>query len=74
MLSLFRKKTSKKSSPVETAKSAIVTERNSEQISNRQAYEEISLRAYQHWLARGGTHGYDHEDWFKAEKELALSN
>ncbi len=32
--------------------------------------EQISRRAYEIYLARGGTHGYDIEDWLKAEREL----
>lgn len=65
MLSWFKKKMSK-STQVETSKSNVPVADMPLPIT----YEEISLRAYQHWLARGGTHGYDHEDWFKAELEL----
>jgi Protein of unknown function (DUF2934) len=32
--------------------------------------EEISLRAYELYLERGGEPGKDVEDWAKAEKEL----
>ncbi len=32
--------------------------------------EEIAARAYQLFVARGGTHGYDIEDWLQAEREL----
>ena len=32
--------------------------------------EAISKRAYEIYLARGGTHGLDQEDWLKAEAEL----
>ena len=33
--------------------------------------EEVETRAYQFYLARGeGLHGYDAEDWLKAEAEL----
>lgn len=70
MISLFRKKTSKKSTHVETAKLDVAPIKVSAPIT----YEDISLRAYQHWLIRGGLHGYDHEDWFKAEQELAARN
>ncbi len=31
---------------------------------------EISRRAYEIYVARGGTHGYDTEDWLQAEREL----
>ena len=32
--------------------------------------EEIARRAYELYMARGGTHGYDIEDWLQAEREL----
>lgn len=32
--------------------------------------EEISRRAYELYLNRGGEHGHDVEDWVRAEKEL----
>jgi Protein of unknown function (DUF2934) len=32
--------------------------------------EEIARRAYELYVARGGTHGYDIEDWLQAEREL----
>jgi hypothetical protein len=31
---------------------------------------KIEFRAYEVFLARGGTHGADLADWFKAEREL----
>ena len=33
---------------------------------------EIAGVAYQLWLARGGPHGSDQEDWFRAEEILKL--
>ena len=33
-------------------------------------YDEITARAYAFFLARGGTHGDDQADWFRAETEL----
>ena len=33
-------------------------------------HEEIELRAYQIYLARGGAEGNDVEDWLQAEREL----
>jgi hypothetical protein len=33
--------------------------------------ERIAVRAYELYLARGGTHGSDWEDWLTAERELA---
>ena len=32
--------------------------------------EQIARRAYELFVARGGTHGYDIEDWLRAEREL----
>jgi hypothetical protein len=33
-------------------------------------YEEIAEAAYQRYLARGGQHGYDLDDWIDAERAL----
>jgi Protein of unknown function (DUF2934) len=33
--------------------------------------EEVELRAYQHWEARGRPSGTPETDWFNAEQELA---
>ncbi len=35
------------------------------------SYEDIRVRAYELYLARGGTHGDDWSDWFVAEQELS---
>lgn len=35
----------------------------------RNVYDQIALRAYQLFETRGGTHGHDWDDWFKAEAE-----
>ena len=32
--------------------------------------EDIRLRAYHRYLARGGSHGADFDDWLRAEEEL----
>jgi hypothetical protein len=32
--------------------------------------EDIAARAHEHFLARGGDHGHDVEDWLAAEAEL----
>ena len=39
-------------------------------VGNGQTREAIARRAYEIYTARGGTHGYDIEDWLKAEREL----
>jgi len=33
-------------------------------------HEQIARRAYELYLARGGTHGSEQADWFQAEREL----
>jgi hypothetical protein len=33
-------------------------------------HEQIAQRAYELYLARGGVHGYEREDWLEAEKQL----
>jgi hypothetical protein len=33
--------------------------------------DEVALRAYERFIARGQQHGYDVEDWLSAERELA---
>ena len=30
----------------------------------------IAERAYERWLARGGQHGHDQEDWYEAEQTV----
>ena len=37
------------------------------------ATEEIATRAYEIYLARGGSHGADVEDWLQAERELTAA-
>jgi hypothetical protein len=34
------------------------------------SFEQIQRRAYELFMARGGTHGCDWADWFTAEQEL----
>jgi len=34
--------------------------------------ERIAARAYEIFVARGGEHGHDQEDWYQAERELRL--
>lgn len=36
----------------------------------RPTQEEIAVRAYEYYLARGQEPGYDQEDWYKAEQDL----
>ncbi|MBN1203903.1 MAG: DUF2934 domain-containing protein [Myxococcaceae bacterium] len=39
---------------------------------NGPTQEQIARRAYEIFLARGGTHGNAEQDWFQAERELRL--
>ncbi len=32
--------------------------------------EQISARAYEIWIKKGCTHGFDVEDWLEAEQQL----
>lgn len=33
-------------------------------------HEEVARLAHRYWAERGGQHGHDVEDWFRAEQEL----
>jgi hypothetical protein len=51
------------------------TERSSEPVkrpgqSAPVANSDIARRAYELYLARGGEHGHDVDDWLQAEREL----
>ncbi len=34
------------------------------------SYEQVAQLAHKFWAERGGQHGQDAEDWFRAEREL----
>ena len=36
--------------------------------------EQIARRAYAIFLARGGMHGHDVDDWLRAERELSAAD
>jgi hypothetical protein len=36
--------------------------------------ERVQKRAFEFFLERGGIHGNDQEDWFRAERELRAGN
>ena len=38
------------------------------------SFQQIQLRAYEIFVARGGTHGDDLSDWLEAEQELSKSS
>lgn len=51
--------------------------RRSERISagvRRPSPEQIAARAYEIFLDRGAEHGFDVDDWLRAEKELGKQN
>jgi len=39
--------------------------------TGRYSTERVALRAYELFLARGGSDGQDFDDWLAAERELA---
>jgi hypothetical protein len=52
-------------------KNGMPQRRRSDSLPKRDPIREvIAARAYEVFLARGGTHGQDVEDWLKAEHEL----
>ncbi len=40
-------------------------------MSNTPDRQAVSRRAYELFVSRGGEHGHDKEDWYRAEQELA---
>jgi hypothetical protein len=36
----------------------------------RPTYDDVARRAYELYVARGGTHGRDWDDWLSAERQL----
>lgn len=42
----------------------------SESMASEPSEEDMRIRAYYVFLARGGTHGRDFDDWLAAEQEL----
>ena len=53
---------SKRTPPVKKPNARIARRRPTE--------EEIRMRAYELYLQRGSVHGYDIDDWTRAEREL----
>lgn len=47
-----------------------VSEANRFERGGAPTHDEIRRRAYELYLARGGRHGMDHDDWYRAEQEL----
>jgi hypothetical protein len=44
--------------------------RNDPQPPRNPIHEAIECRAFELFLARGGRHGHDLDDWFQAEREF----
>ena len=41
-----------------------------DQSAARPTYDDVARRAYELFVARGGTHGRDWDDWLSAERQL----
>jgi HSP20 family molecular chaperone IbpA/cytoskeletal protein CcmA (bactofilin family) len=66
----------RKNSVSDVAVSKIETEGEDVLLRIQQAdalYDEIRRRAFHRFESRGGTHGYDREDWFAAERSLIFA-
>jgi Protein of unknown function (DUF2934) len=57
-----------------TRESSSPTEQKTRAGKNHPTQEEIALRAYQIYLERGATPGYELEDWTEAERQLLATN
>jgi len=53
------------------AKARRTKESGNDASMNGDAQDRIAARAYELYLARGGTHGQDWDDWLAAEREFA---
>ncbi len=58
----------KSATPAETAPKKKTTK--SKVTAMKASPEQIALLAHRYWLERGGGHGNDADDWFRAEQEL----
>ncbi len=45
-------------------------QKSSEKNSTPVSSQDITERAYKYFVHRGCAHGFDEEDWFRAEQEL----
>lgn len=55
----------KKAAPRKRALPSNVTE-----MKRAASHDQIAMLAHRFWTERGGQHGHDAEDWFRAEREL----
>jgi hypothetical protein len=60
------------SNPSQDVARFIVGASGIEKMSEGPSREQIAHRAYELFLARGGEHGHDRDDWLQAERELRL--
>jgi DUF2934 family protein len=56
--------------PGGAARSAPSTHREASRADRLPAHEEIAVRAYEIYLSRGGSPGWDLDDWLEAERQL----
>lgn len=62
--------TRKKTSASVSAPTSIASKKTSAKASVTVTHEEIARLAHKFWAERGGQHGHDAEDWFRAEQTL----
>jgi len=64
---------SKPSTPsTATRRASTAAESTSTRSAAASTPEQIAVRAYEIFIARGAQHGRDQEDWYQAENELRL--
>jgi hypothetical protein len=59
------RRTRKSSAPVTRPRATAM-----DQSSPRPTYDDVARRAYELFIARGGAHGQDWDDWLSAERQL----
>lgn len=59
------------STPRRTARRSATAASNVTVMPQVNMEEEIRRRAYEIYEERGGTHGLDQDDWYRAEQEVA---
>lgn len=55
-----------------TAAKSTPVQSNTQTAKNTVTAQQVAQRAFEIFLARGGQHGRDVEDWLQAERELSL--
>jgi hypothetical protein len=66
-----RPKENGQSSDAGGSSASIAADGSDDQRMNGASQEQIAARAYELYLARGGSHGRDWDDWLAAERELS---